>query len=109
MSVSGIAYVFAMPSVWLQAAIILCAYVGFKGIDDLSLYANQVIGLDELNAARAGVVSLWIRPVAAIGAGYLADRIGAPTMTTGSLSLPDGSMSTTRHLLSAARTIHHFA
>jgi nitrate/nitrite transporter NarK len=81
LSLSGIAHVFAMPSVWLQAAIILCAYVGFKAIDDFALYANQVIGLNEVNAARAGVVSLWIRPVAAISAGYLADRIGAPTMT----------------------------
>jgi MFS transporter, GlpU family, inner membrane protein len=82
LSLSGIAHVFAMPSVWSQAAIILCAYVGFKAIDDFSLYANQVIGLNEVNSARAGVVSLWIRPVAAISAGYLADRIGAPTMTT---------------------------
>src|SRR5262245_8188837 len=82
LSLIGIAHVFAMPSVWLQAAIILCAYVGFKAIDDFSLYANQVIGLNEVRAAQAGVVSLWVRPVAAISAGYLADRIGAPTMTT---------------------------
>jgi sugar phosphate permease len=82
LSLRGIAHVFAMPSVWLQAAIILCAYVGFKGIDDFSLYANQVIGLNEVNAARAGVVSLWVRPVAAISAGYLADQIGARTITT---------------------------
>jgi MFS family permease len=61
LSLRGVAYVFAMPSVWLQAAIILCAYVGFKGIDDFSLYANQVIGLNEVNAARVGVVSLWVK------------------------------------------------
>lgn len=82
MSVSGAARVFAMPSVWLQAAIILCAYVGFKAIDDFSLYANQVIGLNEVDAARIGVASLWIRPFAAIGVAYLAERIGAPVMTT---------------------------
>lgn len=87
LSLSGIAHVLAMPSVWLQAAIILCAYVGFKAIDDFSLYAHQVIGLNQVNAAQASVVSLWMRPVAAIGAGYLADRIGAPTMTTGSFTL----------------------
>jgi MFS family permease len=81
MSLSSAARVFAMPSVWLQAAIILCAYVGFKAIDDFSLYANQVIGLNEVDSARAGVTSLWIRPFAAIGAGYLAERIGAPIMT----------------------------
>lgn len=82
LTLSGIAHVFAMPTVWLQAAIILCAYIGFKATDDFSLYANQVIGLNEVDAARAGVVSLWMRPVAALGAGYLADRIGAATMTT---------------------------
>lgn len=82
LSLRGIGHVFAMPTVWLQAAIILCAYVGFKASDDFSLYANQVVGLNEVDAAQAGVVSLWIRPVAAIGAGYLADRIGASTMTT---------------------------
>lgn len=81
MSVSEAARVFAMPSAWLQAAIILCAYVGFKAIDDFSFYANQVIGLNEVDAARVGVASLWIRPVAAIGVGYLAERIGAPIMT----------------------------
>ncbi|PWB92117.1 MFS transporter [Methylocystis sp. MitZ-2018] len=82
-SLSDIARVFAMPSVWLQAAVILCAYVGYKAIDDFSLYANQVIGLNQVEAARAGVASLWIRPFAAIGAGYLAERLGAPFMIIG--------------------------
>ncbi len=86
-SLNGIAHVFAMPSVWLQAAIILCAYVGFKAVDDFSLYANQVIGLNQVDAARAGVVSLWVRPVAAIGAGYFADRVGATWMTICSFAL----------------------
>ena len=81
LSLRGIAHVFAMPAVWLQAAIILCAYVGFKASDDISLYANQVVGLNQVDAARAGVVALWVRPVAAVGAGYLADRYGAPLMT----------------------------
>lgn len=82
-SLSDIARVFAMPSVWLQAAVILCAYVGFKAIDDFSLYANQVIGLNQVEAARVGVASLWVRPFAAIGAGYLAERLGAPFMIIG--------------------------
>ncbi len=81
LSLHGIGRVLTMPSVRLQAAIILCAYVGFKAIDDFSLYANQAVGLNHVDAARASVGSLWIRPVAAIGAGYLADRFGAPKMT----------------------------
>ena len=102
LSLRDIGHVFAMPSVWLQAAIILCAYVGFKAIDDFSLYANQVIGLNQVHAAEAGVVSLWMRPVAAIGAGYLADRIGAPTMTTASFAvLAAGSVMLASGLLGA--------
>ncbi len=87
LSMEGVRSVATMPSVWLQAAIILCAYVGFKAIDDFSLYANQVVGLDEVDAAQAGVLSLWIRPFAAVGAGLLADRIGATTMTASSFLL----------------------
>lgn len=82
-SLNDIARVFAMPSVWLQAAVILCAYVGFKAIDDFSLYGNQIIGLNQVESARAGVASLWIRPFAAVGAGYLAERLGAPFMIIG--------------------------
>jgi nitrate/nitrite transporter NarK len=86
LSMDGVRRAATMPSVWLQAAIILCAYVGFKAIDDFSLYANQVVGLDEVDAAQAGVMSLWIRPFAAVGAGLLADRIGATTMTASSFA-----------------------
>ncbi|MHA1517496.1 MAG: MFS transporter [Alphaproteobacteria bacterium] len=82
LSLRSIGHVLTMPAVWLQAALILCAYVGFKATDDIALYANQVLGLNEVDAARTTVVTLWVRPVAAIGAGYLADRYGAPLLTT---------------------------
>ncbi len=71
-----------LPGVWLQALVILCAYVGFRAIDDFSLYARDVLGLDEVAAARVGLVSLWVRPIAAIGAGLLADRFGTARMST---------------------------
>lgn len=87
LSLRGIGQVFGMPAVWLQAVIILCAYVGFKSLDDVSLYAHEVVGLNEVDAARVGVVALWVRPVAAIGAGYLADRYGASPMTTVSFAM----------------------
>jgi nitrate/nitrite transporter NarK len=76
-----ITQVFAMPAVWLQAFIILCAYVGFRSTDDFSLYANQVLGVNEVEAAKLGTVSLWVRPIAAVSAGYLADRFSAARMT----------------------------
>ncbi len=74
-------------TVWLQALIILCAYVGFKVTDDFSLYAHEVIGLNEVQAAGVGALSLWVRPVAAIGAGYIADRVGIGVMTAASFGM----------------------
>jgi sugar phosphate permease len=77
----GVKRVLRLPAVWLQAFIVLCAYVGFKATDDFSLYAKEVLELDEVAAARVGLVSLWMRPIAAIGAGVLADRVGAGRLT----------------------------
>lgn len=86
-SLSGIWQVALMPVVWLQALIIVCAYVGFKATDDFSLYAHEVLGLNEVDAARLGTYSLWIRPVGAIGAGFLADRFGGSNMMVASFAL----------------------
>ncbi len=87
LNLRGIAHVYAMPTVWLQAFIILCAYVGFRAIDDFSLYANEVLGVNEVDAAKLGTVALWVRPFAAVTAGYLADRFCASRMTLASFVL----------------------
>lgn len=62
------------PAVWLQAVIIICAYSGYRVADDFSLLARDALGYDEVSAAGVGTLSLWLRPVAAIGAGLIADR-----------------------------------
>jgi MFS transporter, GlpU family, inner membrane protein len=41
---SQICRLLKIPSVWLLALIIICAYVGYKITDDFSLYANEVLG-----------------------------------------------------------------
>jgi sugar phosphate permease len=79
--------VLRMPTVWLQAAIVVCAYVAYKGLDDVSLYAQVVLGFDEVQAAGVGTVSLWVRPFAAIAAGVLADRFGVVRMTAISFAM----------------------
>jgi MFS family permease len=63
-----------MPVVWMQALIIVCAYVGYKITDDYSLYANEVLGFSEVEAAGVGTFALWMRPIFAIIAGLLADK-----------------------------------
>ena len=69
--------VLRLRSVWLQALIVVCAYVGYKGIDNYSLFAVQAYGMDEVEGAKVTAFSAWVRPVAAIGAGLVADRFTA--------------------------------
>jgi len=65
------------PIVWAQAAIIVCAYCGYKGLDYYSLYAVQVLGMDEVEGARLASYGAYIRPFAALAAGLIADRFDA--------------------------------
>ena len=67
--------VMRLPTVWLQSLIIVAAYVGYKGIDNYSLFAYTAYALNEVEAAELTAYSVWIRPLAAVGAGLLADRI----------------------------------
>lgn len=80
-SLVGVKEVIKLPTVWLQALIIVCAYVGYKGIDDFSLYAKEVLGGDEVESAQLGTLALWVRPLAALTAGLLADRLSTSGMT----------------------------
>ncbi|MEM7401753.1 MAG: MFS transporter [Pseudomonadota bacterium] len=70
----------AFPSVWLQALIVLCAYVGYKGFDNYTLFAVDVYGYDEIEAAALVTLGSWIRPIAAIIFGLLADRFNVVKM-----------------------------
>ena len=73
----GMAVVVRRPIVWAQAAIIVCAYCGYKGGDYYALYAAQVLGMNEIDAARFATWGAYLRPIAAIGAGLIADRFNA--------------------------------
>ena len=79
-SLEDMKFVLRLPTLWLQAVIIVCAYIGYKVTDDFSLYAKEVMGYDEVGAAQIGTLSLWVRPVVAILAGIIADRVSASRM-----------------------------
>jgi len=64
-------------SVWPQAVIVICGYVGYKSTDLFSLYARDVYGYDDVAAAQAGALSFWMRPAAAVVAGWLGDRFAS--------------------------------
>jgi len=73
----GMGLVLRRPVVWAQAAIIICAYCGYKGLDNYSLYAVQVLGMDEVEGARLATYGAYTRPIAAVMAGLIADRFDA--------------------------------
>jgi sugar phosphate permease len=73
----GMALVLRRPVIWAHAAVIVCAYCGYKGLDNYSLYAVQVLGMDEVRGAALSTYGGWIRPFAAIIAGLVADRFNA--------------------------------
>lgn len=73
----GMSLVLRKPILWAQASIIICAYCCFRGLDNYSLYAVQVLGMDEVEGARMSVYGGWTRPVAAVFAGLIADRFNA--------------------------------
>ncbi len=73
-------HIFSIPSVWLQSLIVISAYVGFKGFDNYSLYAVDVYGVDEIEAAKIITLGSWTRPVIAIIIGLIADRFDAIKM-----------------------------
>jgi len=74
---SGIGQVVRAPRVWAQATVVVCAYCGYKGLDNYSLYAVQVLDMSELDAARFTAATAYIRPIAAVAAGLMADRFSA--------------------------------
>jgi nitrate/nitrite transporter NarK len=73
-TVSQIAQVLRLPSVWLLMLIILCAYVGYKITDVFSLYAQDVMLYNQVDSAKVGTFLLYIRPIIGVVIGLLADR-----------------------------------
>ncbi len=88
---SSLRPVASRPLIWAQAGIIICAYSAFKGLDNYSLYAEQVLGMHELDAARLAAAGGYVRPVAAVAVGLLADRFKSSTAILVSFAVLTGS------------------
>ena len=80
---SEIRKVLGFRAVWLQAVIVVCAYCGYKGLDNYSLYAYDALGMSETEAAGFSATTGYIRPFGAILAGFMGDRFGISRMVVG--------------------------
>ena len=76
-----------MPAIWLQAIIIVCGYCAYKATDDFSLFASDVLNFNDVESAGVGTMALWMRPIAALTAGIIADRLTASKMIIISFSI----------------------
>ena len=65
------------PAIWLQGIIILCAYVGYKSVNNFSQYSSDILGMNDVESSVVGSLALWLRPAAAILAGLVADKVKA--------------------------------
>jgi len=73
----GITQVLLRRSTWLQAFIVVCAYCGYKGLDFYAQFGTDVLGMNEVEASRFVSNASYLRPLAAIGAGFIADRFSS--------------------------------
>ncbi len=73
-SLSGMEQVLRQRVIWLQSVIVICAYCGYKGVDNYALYAVEVLNMNEVESAEFTSIAAYLRPLAAICAGFLADK-----------------------------------
>jgi len=63
--------------VWLQAIVIFCAYSAYWGTFDLAAFAGDAFEMDEVSSAGLSTFGTWLRPVAAVSAGFIADKLSS--------------------------------
>lgn len=73
----GLRQVMSNRVVWLQAIIVVCAYSAYKGLEYYTLYAVDVLDINEVDAAYLMSNALYFRAGSAILAGLIVDRFSA--------------------------------
>ncbi|MCF8474069.1 MAG: MFS transporter [Emcibacter sp.] len=75
-SFSDFIILFKMPAVWLIAVIVMTCYCAYWGAYYFTPYASDVFMLSVVTAGAIGVGKVWLKPFAALIAGFVADRVG---------------------------------
>lgn len=65
-----------MPQVWLIAVVVLACYSAYWGAYYFTPYASDVFLMSVVAAGAIGAGKVWLKPFAAIAAGFAADRFG---------------------------------
>ena len=67
--------VLAKPEIWLAAACIMTGYQLFFATYAFSAYLQQNFGMTAVTVGTITVAKLWMRPIGAIGAGFVGDYL----------------------------------
>lgn len=68
--------VLKMPIVWLIATVILTGYSAYWGLFRFTSYATDIFALSVTIGAAISVGKMWLKPLAALMAGFIADKFG---------------------------------
>lgn len=68
--------VLRMPVVWLITTVILTGYCAYWGLFRFTSYATDIFALSVTIGATISVGKMWLKPIAALIAGFIADKFG---------------------------------
>lgn len=68
--------VLKMPTVWLIATVILSAYCAYWGTFRFTSYSSDIFLMSVTMAAALSVGKMWMKPIAALSAGFISDKFG---------------------------------
>jgi nitrate/nitrite transporter NarK len=68
--------VLRMPTVWLIAVVILSGYCAYWGTFRFTSYSTDIFAMTVTMAAVISVGKMWTKPIAALVAGYVSDKLG---------------------------------
>ena len=57
-----------------MSGVIICAYCGFKSLDNITLYLHKGLGWSEIDAISYSSLISYLRPIAAISFGMIVDK-----------------------------------
>ncbi len=75
------------PAVWLMSLVVLAAYSAYWGAFYFTPYATDVFLMSVVFGGAIGVGKMWLKPLAALGAGLVADRAGVARTVTWSFAV----------------------
>ncbi len=83
--------VLKMRVVWLIALVILCAYSAYWGSFFFTPYASDVFLMSVTMAGVLSVGRMWLKPFAALAAGFLGDKFGIAKTVAASMAITAAS------------------